>query len=202
MPLVDEQIAKMLQRQRMKEQKEKETEKRKQEEAMIDEKEIMEGIRKGECTVIDQKFMFEEKMILGDRVKFYLPCKELQIVSNFREVFTAAENKYGVGIHLILSEDEKDNIQSWSVYKQNMQENLKKSQMKFKWIEEGCLMNGELKLQYLEFINPTGLGTLHNHMWMTETKYGRLAANLNYDHDTDKYWKPMIKAMMKIMEIS
>lgn len=199
--MVDEQIAKMLQRQRMKERKEEEAQKRKQEEALIDEKEIMEGIRNGECMVLDHKFVFEEKMILGDRVKCYLPCKELQIVSNFKEVFTAAENEYGVGIHFILSDEEKEKLQTWSVYKQNIQNNLKKSQMKFKWIEEGCFMNGELKLQYLEFISSTGLGTMHNYMWAAETKYGRLAANLNYDHDMDKYWKPVIRAMMKIMEI-
>ena len=200
MPYVDEQIAKILRKERMREKKAQEEEQRKQEELLIDEEEILKGIEQGECTVIDRQFVFEERTILGNRVKVYVPCKELQVQKNFQEVFIAGENEYGVGINYVISK-EKEQIKSWDVYKKNIQENMEQSKMHFKWMEEGCLINGELKFQYLEFLSINGLGTLHNHMWMADTRHGRMIINLNYEHQEEKYWKPMIKAMIRKIEI-
>lgn len=200
MTFVDEEIAKMLRRQRMQEKNTEQQEKEEKEAAMLDEKEIIKGIEKGSCTIFDRTFLFQPHKILKGKAQIYLPMEELEIKVDDQEIFTAIQMDEARSFQYTLN-GIKQEFEPLSVYKENMKKNLKKTNMQFKWIEEGCILKNNMKIQYIEFINSTGLGTIHNHMWFIMTPYGQMICNLNYNHEDEKYWRPMTKALMKLVEI-
>lgn len=197
---MDEEIAKMLRKERMKEKEKQERQEIEEEKEKIDEEQLAEEMENGECFLFDKSFLFSKKIILNNRLKVYVPDKNLQIKYNMQELFVAGENAYSVGLNYALAEDDMP-IQSWNTYKKNMQDGMKEINMRFKWIEEGCVLNQENKLHYMEFLSMSGLGTIHNHMYMADTKYGRLTINLNYDHKEEELWYPLVQVMIKKMEV-
>lgn len=198
MTYIDEQIAKMLRRERMKEQKEEKIKQKEEEKAQIDLDEIEKGMVCGECNVLGQAFVFDCKEILNHQVKVYLPNKDFKILRSFADFYSGGDNAYGYGVNFTLSEDE---METWDIYKQRMKESLEKGNIHLKWLEEGCILNKGLKIQYIEFLTISGLGTFHNHMLMVNTKYGKLTSNLNYEQKDEKYWKPITEVMIKNIEI-
>lgn len=200
MPYMDEEIAKMLRKERMKEKEKQQQQEIEQEKEKINEEQLAEEMEKGECFLFDRSFRFSQKIIMNKRLKVYIPDKNLEIKYNFQELFVAGENAYSFGLNYALAEDGTP-IQPWNTYKKNMQDGMKEVNMKFKWIEEGCVLNQENQLHYMEFLSLTGLGTIHNHMYMADTKYGRLTINLNYLHEEERYWRPLVQVMIKKMEV-
>ena len=200
MTLMDEEIAKLLRKAKTREKLQVEEQNYEEEKEQLDEAEIGIQMEQGECTVFDRQFIFTEKIILNHRIKVYIPDKNLYIKANVADAFIAGENSYNVGMNFILAEDDTP-ILSWEEYQKKMKSGMDKINIRFKWIEEGCLLNQEVKLRYLEFLTMTGLGTFHNHMYMADTKYGRLTINLNYDDKNSKYWTPLIHVMMNKMEV-
>lgn len=200
MAYVDEEIAKMLRRERMQEKKVKEQEQEKKEATMLDEKEIIKGIENGQCTIFDKTFEFQSYKILGEKIQIYLPKENLEVKVDDKEVFTALQMEEARSFQYAINGIKKE-FEPLSKYKENMKNNLKESNMQFKWVEEGCILQNNLKIQYLEFINPTGLGTIHNHMWFVMTPLGQMVCNLNYNEEDKKYWRPIANALMKLIEL-
>lgn len=200
MVYLDEEIAKQLRKERMKEKKEREKQETARELEKLEEEKIAGDMEKGYCTVIDQGFSFARKDILGGRLSVLLPDGNLTVQSNFKELFVAGDDQYEVGFNYVIAEGEQA-FQDWEVYKQNMQNGLKESNIRFQWLEEGCVLNRENKLHYLEFLTSTGLGMLHNHMYICDLEEGRLTVNINYKHEKETYWKVLVKIMMEKMQL-
>lgn len=197
MAYIDEQIAKMLRNERKRQTNDiLEVE----EDEKVDELAILNGMEIGNCMVFDKKIEFQTREILNNRIKIYVPEKSSQVKFDTENVFTMAENRYNLGYNYVLGEDNEP-ILSWEEYRDKMQEGMKGIIARFKWLEEGCELNQENKLHYIEFLTMTGYGTIHNHMYIADTKHGRLKININYSHEEEKYWKPVVQAMIKKMEI-
>lgn len=201
MAFIDEEIARMVQKERKKEREEELKQKNKEEEASIDEKVLIESIKNGTCTIFDRTYFFQSYTILGERIKVYLPCEDISIRQDNKMGFQSLNMEMGFSSNFILSEI-KEEFEPLSFYKDNLIKNMKPSGIQFKWVEEGSIFSNGIKILYLDFINNTGLGSVHNNMWFIMTPYGRLQCTLNYDHEEDKYWKHMMRALMKLIEIN
>jgi len=200
MPFIDEEIARMVQKERKKEREKEEKQKRLDEDASIHTEDIAEGIKSGACTIFDKTYLFQKYTILEERVSLYLPSEELEIRINEKGAFQSLNMEMGFSSNIVLS-DIMEEFELLSVYKDNMEKNLKPSGFHFNWLEEGSLLSGGRQLLYLDFLNVTGLGTVHNSIWFIMTPYGRMQCTLNYDHEDDRYWKHMMRALMKLIEI-
>lgn len=199
MAYLDEDIARMLRNERKKEKLKMEQEQLKKEMESIDEEKIATDMEKGFCVVLDREFKFQQKNILANKMQVFLPDGNLIERCNFAEMYTAGDDRYEMGINYVLAQ-EKEEFQSWEVYKTNMEEGLKKSKIRFNWIEEGCILNRQIKLHYLEYLTTTGMGVIHNHMYMADLGEERLTVNLNYLDKDQKYWKVLVKIMMDKMQ--
>ena len=120
MGYLDEEIAKQLRKERMKEKKEREEQETAKELDQLDEEKIADDMEKGYCTVIDQQFSFSRRDILGERLSVLVPDGKLIVQSNFQELFVAGDDQYEVGLNYVIAEEEQV-FHDWEVYKQNMQ---------------------------------------------------------------------------------
>ena len=200
MAYIDEEIAKILRKERMKEQEEELLQEEQEADDAVDEDEIIEGIRNGKCVLWDRIFEFAHYTILDGRAEIYLPSEEINIQKDETTFFQSLNNEVGFSSSIVLS-DIMEEFSPLSVYKDNIVKNMRKTGMKFKWQEEGSLFSGKGKIQYLDFISMSGLGAIHNSMWFVMTPYGRLQTTLNYDHEEHKYWKHLMRGLMKLFEI-
>lgn len=200
MPFIDEEIAKMVQKERKKEREKEEKQRRIEEDASIDAEFVMEGIKSGACTIFDRTYLFQKYSILENRVSLYLPSEDITIRLDDKNAFQSLNMEMGFSSNIVLPEIMEE-FEPLSAYKLNMEKNLKSSGIHFNWLEEGSVLANGSQLLYLDFLNVTGLGSVHNSMWFIMTPYGRLMCTLNYDHGDDRYWKHMMRGLMKLIEI-
>lgn len=199
MPYIDEEIAKIMKRERMKVQREIENVKEQELEENIEQDDIIAGIKEGQCQVLDRIFLFSHFLICGGRIEIDLPSQEIEVKVDQDNFFQSLNMDLGFACNGVLT-DEKSEFKEMSHYKEMMKKNMK--QLSFKWVEEGSLLISGVNLQYIDFINGTGLGAVHNSMWFFMTPYGQAQFNLNYDHADHKYFKHIIPAIMKTLKIN
>lgn len=199
MPYMDEEIARVLKRERLKQQAEKQALIEKELESSIDEEEVKQGIINGQCSVLDRIFSFEQYTICDGKITICLPSKEIVIQNDEKNLFKSANEDLGFSCTAAVT-DEKSEFEPLSVYKENMMKNMKK--LSFKWVEEGAQIVCGCKLLYLDFITLTGVVNVHQNMWFIMTPYGQSQIVVNYDHAEEKYWKPIIKAIRNTLEIN
>lgn len=198
--MVDEEIAKMLRKERTEARKKEERERELQEEEALDMEDVLRQVRSGTLELYEREFVFEEKSLLKDRVHICLPTEGIEVKRNLDEAYEDMSNVLAYSSHIMLELDAKE-FMAMDVYKKNMEKNLEGTGLSFKWIEEGAMMCNGLNVQYLDFVTASGLGAVHNSMWFIHCRYGRLLCNINYDHKEKRYWKPIVKAMLQTVEV-
>lgn len=200
MTYIDEEIAKIMKRERLKEQERLLTEQEDILDEAIDEEELIEGINQGKCIVFDKEISFGHYLVCDKRIEIDLPSNDIEIKTNQEGIFQSLNMDMGFGCNIVLTNDKSD-FKSLSHYKDMMVKNMKK--LTFKWNEEGSLLiSGGLMLKYLDFINITGLGVVHNSMWFVMTPYGQAQININYDQELNKHFKHIVRAMMKTLKVN
>lgn len=198
--MVDEEIAKMLRKERVKARKLEEEARERKEEEELDLEEVKRQMKEGELKLYDREFSFEMRDLLKNRIRVILPFDGIVEKKNLDEVYESMSDELAFSSHFVLEEGAAD-FMELDVYKKNMEKNLDGTGLSFKWNEEGAMMVNGVKLQYLDFVTTTGLGAVHNSMWFIYCKYGRLLCNINYDHKEKRYWKPIVSAMMQTIEV-
>lgn len=199
MSYIDESIAKKFKKERLERLRKEQEEQERAMDATIDEEEIIAGIKSGKCQIFDRVFEFEQHTVCDGRFSIYLPKEGMVIQNDLKELFKSVNDDLGFACNFA-STDEKMEFQSLEFYKEKMEKGVKK--VPFKWVEEGVQFIDGYKLMYLDFINLTGMVTIHQNMWFIMGPYGQAQAVVSYDHKEKKYWKHIIKALRNTLEIN
>jgi len=198
MTLIDEEIARMLHKKKREETIQKQQE---PEEEIPDETELAEMLRQGEIQIGKKKVPFQVAWILEGRIGIFLPAVSSEVKANTPVIYQMLDNTLGISFQFYLSEEKKENFESLSVYKERMTKNMKPSGVVFQWLEEGSFLIQGNSACYLEFTNPTGMGIIHNFMLFVQTEYGQLICNFNYEDRERAFWKPVLKMLVKQIEM-
>ena len=193
--MIDEEIAKMLRKQRIANKKEEERKQEILEQESINEEELLEQILKGHAELQGHEFDFKRLDLLENRVSIMLPDYPDFVVEDDKDMFyNTYSNELGYSCNLVLLENETQ-LEPMKVYKERMEKGTKQSGLRYKWQEEGIVLVHGLKIYYLNFLVNTGLGTVQSCMYYAYTKYGRFTCTMNCEHKDSIYWKPISKAL-------
>ena len=137
--MVDEEIAKMLRKERTEARRKEEREQELREEEALDMEDVLRQVRSGTLELYEREFVFEEKSLLKDRVHICLPTEGIEVKRNLDEAYEDMSNVLSYSSHVVLELDAKE-FMAMDVYKKNMEKNLEGTGLSFKWIEEGAMM--------------------------------------------------------------
>ena len=198
MGYVDEEIAKIEQKKREKDRRKQQEIKKEQEKKQIpDKNEIKKMLQLGEVQIGEKAVSFQKVCILNKRFQVDLPTAKEEIKADTAAVYQMLDTMLGVSFQFYLSEEKKEEWESLDIYKERLIKNMKPSGINFQWLEEGEIQIQENTAYYLEFINPTGLGNVHNLMLFFRTFYGQLLCNFNYEDQDRYFWQPVLKVLIQ-----
>lgn len=197
MAYIDEEIARVLKKERLKVREEMKKKEEEELDKTIEKEEVIAGIKEGRCKIFDKEYIFSHYVICGGRMEIDLPSTGIEIKNDQDNIFQSLSIELGFSCNAVLT-DCKDEFEELSHYKEMMMKNMKN--LPFQWEDEGSIFTNGLSIKYLDFIIMTGLGAIHNSMWFVMTPYGQAQLNLNYGQEDHRYFKHLINAMMKTLK--
>lgn len=159
---------------------------------------LKESIKEGQVNIEGKNIIFKKYAILDEKITFYIPTNNIEILTNIPLLFQAIDNTNNISI-LISCNNENYELSDLEKRKQQINNSVQSMQLRCRWKKTEVISKNNYDIQYFEYVTLTGIAIIYNVMWVYMSEEGLMTYLINFEEKDEKIWLPIIQALMEMV---